>query len=77
MTMTREELQTRLASYLAAEAQILRAQEYVIGQGATARRLTRADLAEVTKTIASIRAEIALLGPLGRPVRRINYIRPY
>lgn len=74
---TREQLQARLDAYLAAELKILSAQEYVIGNGATARRLTRADLAEVRKAITDIRAEMTLLGTSTRPVRRVTYLRPY
>ncbi len=75
--MTFEELNARLASYLAAEAAILKAQEYTVGQGSTARRLTRADLAEVRQAIADIRAEIAQLNAVKARTRRVVYLRPY
>lgn len=75
--MTRDQLQARLDAYLAAEIAILKAQDYTIGQGATARRLTRANLAEVQKGIADARAEMAQLDSMaGRP-RRVVYLRPY
>jgi hypothetical protein len=74
---TREELQTRLTAYLTAEIKILAAQEYVIGNGATARRLTRADLAEVRKAITDISAEIAKLETVTQRARRVVYLRPY
>lgn len=75
--LTREQLQGRLDGYLAAEAQILRAQEYVIGQGSTARRLTRADLAEVRQAIADLQAEISRMDAATTGRRRIIYLRPF
>lgn len=72
------QLQTRLASYLAAEERILQSQEYTVGQGGTARRNRRAELAEV-------RAEISVLNTLiaahpdnaaAPAVRRVRYLRP-
>jgi len=75
--MTLEQLQARLEQYLAAETKILKAQDYVVGQGATARRLTRADLAEVRKAITDIRFEIERLqGSMSR-TRRVIYLRPF
>lgn len=75
--MTLDEMKTRLASYIAAEAAILQAQEYTVGQGSTARRLTRADLAEVRKAItdlsAAIAGETAVAASRGS---RLFYIRP-
>jgi len=73
--MTLEELNTRLAAYLAAETKILQAQEYTIGQGATARRLTRADLGEIRAEIKSLRVEIEAKAPASR--RRVLYARPF
>lgn len=74
----REQTQARLDAYLAAELKILTGgQEYVIGQGATARRLTRADLPGVQKAIAELRAEIALLDAAAQGPRRIAYLRPF
>ncbi|CAN5858379.1 hypothetical protein BH11PSE13_BH11PSE13_12250 [soil metagenome] len=75
--MTTVELQTRLTAYLNAEAAILQAQDYTVGQGATARRLTRADLAEVRKAITDIRAEISQLNVIETRARRVIYLRPY
>lgn len=75
--MTREELQTRLDLYLAAEMKILQAQDYTIGQGSTARRLTRANLAEVQAEIKAIRSEISQLDLLLTPSRRVFYLRPF
>ena len=74
--MTEAELLTRLGSYLAAETAILSAQEYVVGQGVTARRLTRADLAAVQQGIKDTRADLARLQATASGVRRIRYIRP-
>ena len=75
--MTREQLQARLDAYLAAEIAILKAQDYTVGQGATARKLTRANLAEVQKGITDTRAEIAQLDSTTRRTRRVMYLRPY
>lgn len=73
--MTLAELQARLAAYVAAEARILQGQEYQIGQGPTARRLRRADLAEVRAEIASLAVQIQTLqGPVAG-TRRVLYIR--
>lgn len=74
--MTRDELQTRLSAYLAAEAKILNGQEYVIGQGETARRLRRADLAEVRKAITDLNAQIEDLDNTAAGRRRVLYTRP-
>lgn len=76
--MTVEELKARLALYVAAEAAILgAAQEYQVGQGSTARRLTRADLAEVREEIRRLSGEIALATSSAARGRRITYIRPF
>lgn len=74
--MTREQLQARLDAYLAAEVKILKGQEYVIGQGETARRLRRADLEEVRKAITDLSAEIAALDAVTARTRRVLYHRP-
>ena len=73
--MTLEELIARRASYLAAESKILDSQEYQIGQGQTARRNRRADLAEVRDEIAKLSAQIADLQSAASGVRRVRYIR--
>lgn len=73
--MTLEELIARRASYLAAESKILDSQEYQIGQGSTARRNRRADLAEVRDEIAKLSAQIADLQSAASGVRRVRYIR--
>jgi hypothetical protein len=75
--VTREQLQARLDAYMAAELKVLQAQEYVIGQGATARRLTRADLGEIRKGIADTRNEIDRLDGIGLRHRRVIYLRPH
>jgi hypothetical protein len=76
-SLSREQLQTRLDAYLAAETKVLQAQEYVIGQGATARRLTRADLPSIQKGIQDTRDEIARLDASTiASGRRIMYLRP-
>lgn len=76
--MTYAELVQRLANYLAAETKILQSQEYTVGQGGTARRNRRADLAEVRAEIASIQAQIDKHpeNPANRGARRIRYLRP-
>lgn len=74
--MTRDELAARLAAYVAAEAKILKGQEYVIGQGETARRLRRADLAEVRKAITDLNTQIEDLDNLAAGRRRVLYARP-
>lgn len=70
--MTLEQLQTRLQAYLAAEAKILTGQEYQIGSGSTARRLQRADLAEVRAEISNLNAQIAAAS---QTTRRVFYLR--
>jgi hypothetical protein len=73
--MTLPELIARRASYLASEAKILDSQEYQVGQGSTARRNRRADLAEVRDEIAKLTVQIdRLQGAAGR-VNRVRYIR--
>lgn len=67
-----EAAQSRLAAYLAAELRILRAQQYQVGDGATARMLRNAELETVRKGIAECKAEIASLTP-GR--YGVSYLR--
>lgn len=74
MTTALAQAQARLQQYLDAEARILQSQEYVVGQGGTARRNRRADLEQVRAGIAECRADIARLQPAGR---RVTYLRPY
>ena len=76
--MTFEELQARLTSYLDAEQRILQSQEYTIGQGGTARRNRRADLAEVRAEITQLSAQMAAhpQNPANRNVRRVRQLRP-
>jgi len=74
--MTLEQLQARLAAYMAAEVKILRGQEYVIGQGETSRRLRRADLAEVRAEIKSLDAQIRAIENSAAGRRRVLYTRP-
>lgn len=56
---TLQELQDRRALYVAAEAKILQSQEYVVGQGGTARRNRRAELETVQATIRELDDQIA------------------
>ena len=72
------QLQTRLASYLEAEAKILQSQEYTVGQGGGARRNRRADLAEVRSEITQLSSQIAAHpeNPANRNVRRVRQLRP-
>ena len=74
MTTALAQAQARLQQYLDAESRILQSQEYVVGQGGTARRNRRADLEQVRAGIAECRAEIARLQPTAR---RVTYLRPY
>lgn len=74
---TESDLLARLANYLAAETAILTgSQEYTVGQGSTARRLTRADLATVQQTIKELRAELAQVQSVAAGGRRVIYLRP-
>lgn len=73
--MTLQELIDRRASYLAAEQKILESQEYQAGQGSTARKNRRADLAEVRAEIATLTAQIDRLQNAASGARRIRYIR--
>lgn len=75
--MTLEQLQARLDGYLAAEAAILKSQEYTMGSGATARKLVRADLPAVQAGIVDLQAQILAAQPAAARPRRISYLRPY
>lgn len=68
--------QQRLANYLAAEARILESQEYIVGQGGTARRNRRAELEQVQAGIKTAQAEINVLQAAQSGGRRIKYLRP-
>lgn len=72
-----EQAQQRLQQYLDAEARILQAQEYTVGQGGTARRNRRADLEQVQAGIKAVRLEIDQLQAAATRTRRITYLRPY
>lgn len=71
-------LVSRLAAYLEAEAKILKAQDFTVGQGSTARRLTRADLAEVRAEIANLQQQVNNHpdNPANTGARRVRYLRP-
>lgn len=76
---TYAELVARKADYLAAEAKVLKAQEYTVGQGSTARRLSRADLAEIRAAIKDL--DLLIAGHPDNPDRarrasRVRYLRP-
>lgn len=71
---TLEELQTRRAAYVAAEAKVLESQEYAVGQGLNARRNRRADLAEIRAAIKQLDDDIAALQAGGS--RRVYNLRP-
>ena len=78
VTSQLEQLRARLQTYIDAEGKILQSQEYVIGNGGTARRNRRAELETVQSGIKSIRAEITLLEARQSPrARRITYLRPF
>ena len=72
-----EQARTRLQHYLAAEARILESQEYVIGNGGTARRNRRAELESVQAGIRGVSAEITSLESQLQGDSRITYLRPY
>ncbi|WP_140636545.1 hypothetical protein [Methylibium rhizosphaerae] len=71
--MTREQLEQRLQAYLDAEVRILQSQEYTIGDGGTARRNKRAELATVQAEIARLQTQLARADAAVRP--RILYVR--
>lgn len=75
---TFQELQTRLTAYLVAEAKALQSQEYVVGQGNTARRNRRADLEQIRAGITDVTAQMAIHpeNPANRNVRRVRQLRP-
>lgn len=72
-----EQAQQRLQSYLTAEQRILQSQEYVIGNGGTARRNRRADLEQVQAGIRECRQQIQQLEAVANPrTRRVFQLRP-
>lgn len=71
-----ETLRARLAAYLTAEASILKSQEYMIGNGGTARRNRRAELESVQTGIRECEAEIARLESITARGRRVIRLRP-
>jgi hypothetical protein len=75
--LTLEQLQARLTAYLAAETAILQGQEYTITSGDSARRMRRADLAEVRDEIRRLQDEIAAVQAQATPDggRRVMYLR--
>jgi hypothetical protein len=72
-----EQAEQRLQAYLIAERRILDSQEYMIGNGGTARRNRRADLEQVQNGIREVRAEIAQLQTTAQRGRRVSYLRPF
>lgn len=77
MTIARlETARARLAAYLAAEASILQSQEYMVGNGGTARRNRRAELESVQVGIRECEADIARLESLAARGRRVIQLRP-
>jgi hypothetical protein len=71
---TLTELEERKARYLASEAEILKSQDYTVGDGVVSRRNRRADLAEVRRQIAELDSQIASLTPSAG--RRVYYGTP-
>lgn len=71
---TLQELQARRQAYVDAELRILQSQEYVVGDGSTARRNRRADLEQVRLAISELDAEISRL-QAATSGRRLMYIR--
>ena len=74
--MTLEQLQARLDAYIAAEAAILRRQEYTIGSGSTSRKVVFADLAEVRSAIRDLTSQVAAAQPSALRPRRLIQLRP-
>ncbi|MEY2689156.1 MAG: hypothetical protein RL375_3354 [Pseudomonadota bacterium] len=75
MALTRDQLQTRLDAYLAAEVAVLKKQEFTVGDGSTARRLRFADLAEIRAEIDSINRQIQALDAHTAGRRRVMFVR--
>lgn len=73
--MTLTELQEDLAAARAARLRILRAQEYVIGNGGMARRNRLAELEQVTALINDLQAQIAAAEAAAAGRRRVLYVR--
>ena len=68
-----QQLRDRLTLYLAAEAKILSGQSYQLGE----RKLQRADLSEVRRTIDTLSAQITRMESASNPVRgRIRFGLP-
>lgn len=76
MTDRLTDLRARLQSYLDAEQRILQSQEYMIGNGGTARRNRRADLEQVRAGIADCERQIANLEAANARTRRVFQLRP-
>ncbi len=75
--MTRDQLQTRLDAYLAAEARILQAQSTTVGDGATARTRQMAELRAVQTQIDALTTQIAQIdAQAAGSASRIGYLRP-
>lgn len=77
MSLSRDQLQSRLDAYLAAETKILQSQEYSIGDGSIARSNRRADLARVQEQIERLTSQIAALDAQASGARRVLYTRPF
>lgn len=75
--MTRDQLQTRLDAYLAAEARILQAQSTTVGDGATARTRQMTELRAVQTQIDVLTTQIAQIdAQAAGSASRIGYLRP-
>jgi hypothetical protein len=75
--MTRDQLQTRLDAYLAAEARILQAQSTTVGDGATARTRQMTELRAVQTQIDALTTQIAQIdAQAAGSASRIGYLRP-
>lgn len=75
--LTLQQWRDRLDAYLLAETRILQSQEYSVGQGGTARRNRRADLAPVQAGIQECRQQISLLEGAAAGRARTIRLRPY
>jgi hypothetical protein len=72
---TLAELQTRKEAYLAAELQILKAQDYTISDGVINRRTRRAELEQVREAIKEIDAQIEAMGGGASGPRLVRTVR--
>ena len=73
---TLEEAQAKLTLWLAAEDAVAANQSYVVDTGGNRRELTRANLAEIRRSINFWRKEVTRLESGGGGGPKIRYINP-